>query len=136
MRKFKFRAWDDDKMFYQVRCGGTFDDIPTAPTAWDESRKDWVNLTGQPYTKIMQYTGLKDRNGKEIYEGDILDDYEDKPMHIEFSNKKAAFCFVDEFDPYGKEYYTVKDLHYEDLIIVGNIYENPELLEVCRNAYC
>ncbi|MCK1999962.1 YopX family protein [[Brevibacterium] frigoritolerans] len=80
------------------------------------------------FKSVGQYTGLKDKNGKRIYEGDILNDQEDKPLYIEFSEEKAAFCFVDVFDPYGKEYYTVRDLHYEDLEIVGNIFENPELL--------
>ena len=34
MREFKFRAWEGKKMYYQVRCGGVFDDMATAPTTW------------------------------------------------------------------------------------------------------
>ncbi|PEU16811.1 YopX family protein [Bacillus sp. AFS019443] len=81
------------------------------------------------FSSWMQYTGLNDKNDKEIYEGDILDDPEEKPLYVEFSTKFAAFCFVDKFDPCGPTFYTTKDLHYEDLKVIGNIYENPELLE-------
>lgn len=73
MREFKFRAWENGKMYYQVRCGGVFDGIPTAPTVWNDNEGDWLNLTGQPHTVIMQYTGLKDCNGNEIYEFSEID---------------------------------------------------------------
>ena len=78
--------------------------------------------------KLRQYTGLKDRNGKEIYEGDILGTDNQEPLHVEFSDKHAGFVFVDEFDKYGTTKYSAKDIFYESFEVIGNIYENPELL--------
>ena len=91
-----------------------------------ESRVNDLNKEGRWIYQIR--TGLKDVNGKDIFEGDILSDIEEKPLYIEYSEEKAAFCFVYKFDPYGISYYTVKEFHYEGLEIIGNILENPELL--------
>lgn len=73
--------------------------------------------------EIMQYTGLKDKNGKEIYEGDIVegstqDDYPRSVIGFEDGS------FVIQQAPLAKW----KVSHFE-LTIIGNIYENPELIE-------
>ena len=76
---------------------------------------------------IKQFTGLFDKNGKEIYEGDVLKTkYQDKAImiwHKEFS----CFCFetIDEVVK-GEYQYSFKNVEIE---IIGNIYENPELLD-------
>ena len=82
---------------------------------------------------IEQSTGLKDKNGKEIFEGDILGidtDEEVVNVNIYWDSKHALFMFE-------SEKYNEKDLLAElvedntyPFEIVGNIYENPELLEV------
>ena len=82
--------------------------------------------------ELMQYTGLKDRNGKEIYEGDILKynfPYDGRLKHVspvKFLETEASFGIKDR---YGNEIplYRIAANNYFE--IIGNIYENEELLK-------
>lgn len=121
MREIKFRAWHkaDEKM-YEV--------YGFAQNKWFLKGKQFPMPNGA--VVIMQYTGLRDKNGKEIYEGDLLTDYgEAPPLYVEYSEKHGAYCFVDKFDSSGTVYYTPLMIYYEQMEVIGNIYENPELLE-------
>lgn len=78
--------------------------------------------------EIMQYIGLKDKNGKEIYEGDIIkaDSFNPKIYEIKYYvtgfyafNPKSSYLEIDSF-------HSSEGCEFE---IIGNIYENPELLE-------
>lgn len=80
--------------------------------------------------ELMQSTGLKDKNGKEIFEGDIVD-YKGREAVVKWHGSYASFIyrFVDglkerfsEWDPLFLACYNFE--------VIGNIYENPELLEV------
>lgn len=74
----------------------------------------------------MQFTGLLDKNGKEIYEGDLIDvarTFDASPLPVEF-NKLGHICVVDER---GQHSLLISEV--EKCEVVGNIYENPELLE-------
>ena len=110
MRTIKFRAFDDGKMIY--------------PTGALSKLKRFIRIIREDAI-IMQFTGLLDKNGKEIYEGDI----NQYGYVIKYCEEKALFG----------EYGTRNGIDYDILmsypidsksqIIKGNIYENPELLE-------
>jgi len=121
-REIKFRAWDGEQMLNR--------------TLFDRNWYTWENKCVRGAVpndaralEVMQYTGLKDKNGKEIYEGDIMDydDPEDSSVFaVEFSNGAFRAGYID---------WTV-DLIYPTLNginsqcrVIGNIYENPELLD-------
>ena len=76
--------------------------------------------------EVMQYTGLKDKNGKEIYEGDIINIQYDVTVQIEkavIEYRGASFYAVTNADTWELD-------NYEEIAVIGNIYENPELLEI------
>jgi len=77
-----------------------------------------------------QYTGLNDKHGVEIYEGAILRTFDEKPLYVEYMDKHGAFCFMDKFDSEGLKNYTAKEISYDAFEIIGNVHENPDLLEV------
>jgi len=128
-REIKFRAWDNEGGRWiepeYVRIEGT-GDIRCALTSVNE--RELI---------IVQYTGLKDKNGKEIYEGDLFGkmggDVE-RPSEYEiharvyFDMDLGAFCIDDNRG--GWEYladYLLVSRNERD--VIGNIFENPELLE-------
>lgn len=79
--------------------------------------------------ELMQSTGLKDKNDKEIFEGDILD-YKGRKALVRWHGSYASFIyrFVDELQKRNTEWKPLY-LAYMKCEIIGNIYENPELLE-------
>lgn len=80
--------------------------------------------------KLMQSTGLKDKNGKEIFEGDIVD-YKGRKALVSWHGSYASFIyrFVDELQKRNAEWNPLY-LAYMRYEIIGNIYENPEFWEV------
>lgn len=128
MREIKFRAWDG-KRFY------TFEN-----NRWTLSYNDisgWVvSLNQHPVGKqeaieveLQQYTGLKDKNGKEIYEGDIVECERLGKKHtceVFWFPYEAKFGYRWHFVPSARK--TWRGLQ-DDVEVIGNIYENPELLE-------
>lgn len=104
MREYKFRAWDN---------GMVYDDRP--------------QLILGNFTNIMQYTGLKDINNNEIYEGDIIK-YSATNIYGETRVYFVLVEFLDGMFWAGNRPLVQIVKHYEGLVI-GNKYENRELLE-------
>lgn len=125
MREIKFRAWDkvNKKMQYSGIVWGEYD----FPVLSGFNYGDDINNL----SNLMQYTGLKDKNGKEIYEGDIIqwinyttNDGMKNITVIEYDDKDASFYIGNWYDRYFPD--TSKEA-----LIIGNIYENPALLDWC-----
>ena len=116
MKEIKFRVWDkyDNEMKYDAQ--DTYDYIVN--NIMEDCFGDV--LKSERY-EVMQYIGIKDKNGKEIYEGDILlDDETNTPLKVYFNENDAKFAISNE-PQFPMEWL-------QDLEILGNIYENPELL--------
>ena len=92
---------------------------------------------------LMQSTGLKDQNGVDIFEGDIvkikqqepIDKYIPNNSNNEIVYKDSAFCVKETWKISDIQWPIVAGLYYkvsEEFEVIGNIYENPELLEVAE----
>lgn len=124
-RELKFRAWDKLRkamnMFTNPKdglkyCCGEF----SASSGWDSYDRPTYEEDTQERFTIMQFTGIKDRNGKDIYEGDILN-CEPWAGHGSYAVTWDAFSasFSSRTQPWAWPQHAK---------IIGNIYENPELL--------
>jgi len=149
MREIKFRAWNKKtKMMVDLKS--------ITPCALDEQMNNQMALQGFdglfiPFMndlEIMQYTGLKDKNGKEIYEGDIIEaEFHPWPVYVVYHNNRGCFgwqkdkkkediaVLTEEAKATGAVACTGVFGTFEmdlDLIdehgqeVIGNIHENPE----------
>lgn len=84
---------------------------------------------------VGQFTGLTDKNGKEIYEGDILiwgeNEYKSKPLIVCFKHGSFGYIYCDWFHSFaGNRNFTFNPLNTDVRFeIIGNIHDNPELLK-------
>lgn len=105
--------------------------------AWNGSVFVYFALSGLNGFKATQYTGLKDSKGTEVYEGDILElDIDDKEkavknrMYVVWQEDTAGFMFRNVENNLMIIYHTEIVDNWK---VIGNIYENPEILEKSKN---
>lgn len=124
----KFRAWSKlaSKMYI---VNGLYFDRGIVQYANNDNAIRFIKLEN---IILMQSTGLKDKNGKEIFEGDIVV-YKDREAVVKWHGSYASFIyrFVDEMQERVSEWDPLF-LAYHHFEIIGNVYENPELLEDCK----
>jgi hypothetical protein len=109
--------------------GGSMNDRIIKFRFWDKDMqrmRHWVDIKDSwGFTVAMQYTGLLDRNGAEIYESDIVRSEHDT-MVVAWNDKIGSFGLNKEGWMYF--HYFGEAVEPEDVEVIGNIYENPELL--------
>ncbi|EAF8382835.1 hypothetical protein A0E69_06220 [Listeria monocytogenes] len=130
MREIEFRAWDKEvkEMDYN----------PSVIEIWQNKPiNEQFRLESEEKLVWMQYTGLKDKNGKKIFEGDIVAFSEDD-FHV--FNSQVEYFLEDGYPAFDikvpSTYYFDSNVFSEvsmsglyEIEVIGNIHENPELLE-------
>ena len=124
MRGVKFRAWHESEK----------EMIPNCNQGFEGDVFNWKHQ-GQPI-QILQFTGLQDKDGVDIYEGDIvqyLDEYNDEPsIHfVQYLGDKGypAFELSPELGFECNGFAGIYQGGSGHIIVIGNIHQNPELLE-------
>lgn len=130
MREIKFRAWDKKNNEWcqsiEQEGFGVFINGVVNPSKSGEFYIHDYSSTGQEYIVLCQFTGLHDKNGREIYEGDVVQTYNGKHKgpRVEIAYLEHSFCMREEPDDSRMDC-----VWYFNIEVIGNIYENPELLE-------
>jgi uncharacterized phage protein (TIGR01671 family) len=150
MREIKFRAWVKD---WSERISedepNKINGMYVVRGLWQSNTfKQYVDLNGYKYGDVelwgfkssvqtdkvylMQYTGLKDKNGKEIYEGDVVDNG-NGPVEVFYNENYQAFWVRFQSEKTEEQFYSSLSDYDDEFEIIGNIYENLELIEVVKN---
>lgn len=147
MREIKFRAWNERKG-WKNKDGSDcvpqmeYDGFVIYPDGKKEFPQGGWDLSGRDEEMtLMQYTGLKDKNGKEIYEGDILKflvhypaDFQERNPYKRYGRIcgpvlwEEGWLYADKKEHNGQDDMLLYQSSSQEFEIIGNIYQNPELL--------
>ncbi len=119
MREIKFRAWNTKTL--KMWLWEKLEQIKRFAITSGASSDDFIVLPKQDYIDIMQYIGLKDVDGNEIYRSDILS-YGGGVAEVRQDEETAGYFAK------GEETYVCPE-NFKKAKVIGNIYENPELRE-------
>ena len=120
MKEIKFRVWD--KTLNKIHCWSAI-----------ENHFTFEELLDDNFFEAMQYTGLKDKNDIEIYEGDIIlvNVFMSKHVTGLVAFDRGSFCVTGNFEGWGYDCNTTNfwemSTNGNEYKVIGNIYENPEL---------
>ncbi len=121
MREIKFRAWIDEELLSHEQLIDMDQETHAMYTIITNEEND-------EGVKIMQYTGIKDKNGREIYEGDIVEQLSERTYKsVTGTVKLLDGSYVIEFLSGDDGVFLFDEMAYNE--VLGNIYENPTLLE-------
>jgi len=134
MREIKFKAWDskNNKMFSAEEMGA--DELQLNPDGrgfFNASATSTRLSQYYPHLLPLQFTGLKDASGEDIYEGDILDLHpgqNDKLWHRKIIWDTGAFHCIQIHGTANHPLHFNKYIDDREWIVIGNMYQNPELL--------
>ena len=138
MREIKFRAWDEESKemifsdddtgenFFSFYDGKMVAAVIEEVTSGSDCEPDYN--TSRELGVVMQFTGLRDRTGVEIYEGDIV-----KNSQCPGSSIMVVKYYGGGFDPFAIPNWECSADPNESEVI-GNIYENPELLAAVKEV--
>lgn len=134
MREVEFRAWDVEAKCY-IKDPILVDNCGNVYAVYEEPSpvQGTCLITGKPNVILEQYISLKDKNGKEIYEGDIVEQTwfngDDGDITIigviGFDKEEASFGIVETIQRTNKQY----SGFYSQKEVIGNIHENPKLIK-------
>ena len=133
MREIKFRAWNNSKAVKSL-------------LGWSFVKQTPLQQFNEKHLTLMQYTGLNDKNGVEIYEGDIVrasllgdGKYHGQKDDVQFTGNGIV-----EIDPVNlmvnfkdcnrDNFYIYDSILHRETEVIGNVYENPELLQEFTNV--
>lgn len=138
MRENKFKIWDKTRNKMLTSNCGEFLLTQEGNAVFHQNGDNPLEaLIEQIEYEVLQYTGLKDKNGTEIYEGDIIRTHENRIQKVIWHNNGFKLEYKFKRSYRGESYWeTRKDIELSEtnnkrwgIKVIGNIYENPELLK-------
>ena len=128
-RPIEFRVWDKERQAFCVTDMLEFGCIFNLKNGVLDLKN------GKEYYIFQQLTGLLDKNGKEIFEGDIIKcnfpdfgcDKEKFQLEVVYSSNTASFGVIILME--NGDFYSLSELDWRNFEVVGNVFENPELLK-------